>query len=809
MKPFLSMKPFLRRRRLGWTIRTRVLAIVLVPCLAMLALGVGTAGYLVREGSKARDWANSLQEIHSTGTELLSHIEEERRLSMLRLGGDQGSFASLEQQRRLVDDTLAKLEVSGALAQLNPGAAPGVNDAVDKLFAQLPAVRQGVDTRLNSLRDVYAFYNALTGIITIGLESVARTAPDPVTAAEDSTAADVINIFDAMTRSNALAAGAITSGGLSTEDWHEYLRQVSAYHAGMEHVLPRLTPQEQARYGLLLVADSAWQRLSTTENALIERGPKPAVGRDNRPLPMTVADWQNAANEVETTLLNIWSEHHRLASESAIASGNRTFANSLLGGGTVLVIALIAFLIAVRLSNTLVRRLERLRAETLQLADERLPLIVERLRAGEQIDAATAIPALDHGKDEIGQVANAFNKAQSAAVHAATQEAQIRNGMNAVFRNIAHRSQVVVRRQLEVLDEAESKQQDPTHLQLLFKLDHLATRSRRNAENLVILGGELPGRRWRNPVALEEIVRSAVSETEQFARVNTLQLPDVGIEGAAVADLIHLLAELVDNATAFSPPDSRVEVRGNAVGKGIVVEVDDQGLGIAEEERERLNAVLHNPPDFDVMALSTHIHLGLFVVGQLAVRHGIVVTLTDSAYGGIRAVVLLPLTLVASRSEPESTSRPSAPANAVEPTMSRSGARPAQNSMSASAPEPERNPVDGHLYIVGRLEDETASHRGSPRDPRPLGDDGANSADTVANGSDEDAGKATDTRAPLPRRKRQTHLAPQWAADDPSPAAAADQDQNPNRSPEFARDTMAAILRGTRQGRNDPRTPER
>jgi signal transduction histidine kinase len=807
MKPSLSMKPFLMWRRLGWTIRTRVLAIVLVPCLAMLALGVGTAGYLIQEGSKARDWAINLEEIHSAGTVFLSQIEEERSLSLLRLGGDPDSFASLDQQRRQVDVTLANLKVSGALAQLNPAAAPGANDAVDKLFAQVPAVRHGVDNRLESPRDVYTFYNQLTDTITLGLESVARTAPDPVTATEDSTATDVINIFDAMARSNALAAGAITNGGLSTEDWREYLRQVSAYHAGMEHVLPRLTQQEQAEYGSLLIADSAWQQLSTMENALIERGPKPAVGRDNRPLPMTVADWQNAAKQVKTTLINIWSEHHRLAQESAKASGDRTFINSLLVGGIVLVVALIVFLIAVRLSNTLVRRLKRLRAETLRLADEQLPQIVERLRAGEQIDVATAIPALDHGKDEIGQVANAFNKAQSAGVHAATQEAQTRNGMNAVFRNIAHRSQVVVRRQLEVLDEAESKQEDPEHLQLLFKLDHLATRSRRNAENLVILGGELPGRRWRNPVALEEVVRSAASETEQFARVNTLRLPEVAIEGAAVADLIHLLAELVDNATTFSPPDSRVEVRGNTVGKGIVVEVDDQGLGMAEEKRERLNAVLHDPPDFDVMALSTHVRLGLFVVGQLAVRHGIVVTLTESAYGGIRAVVLLPLTLVASKPEPESTSQPSVPADAVGPTMSHSGALPAQNSMSVSAPEPEQTPVNSPQSIAGQLQDETASHGGSPWDPRPLGDDGANSAATVANPSDKDARRTTDTRAPLPRRRRQTHLASLGTADDP--LAAADQDQNPNRTPEYARDTMAAILRGTRQGRNDPRARER
>jgi K+-sensing histidine kinase KdpD len=261
--------------------------------------------------------------------------------------------------------------------------------------------------------------------------------------------------------------------------------------------------------------------------------------------------------------------------------------------------------------------------------------MVRRIGDGEPVDTESLIALRGYGSDEIGQVAEAFNTAQQTAVTAAAAEARTRVGISKVFLDIAHRSQLVVHRQLELLDVAEAKQSDPEHLELLFQLDHLATRARRNAENLLILGGGQPGRKWRRPAALEDIVRSAASETEHFARVTTIRLPDVQVQGGVVGDLIHLLAELVDNATAFSPPDSAVTVRGNLVGKGVVVEVEDQGLGMEFAERERLNETLRHPSNFQVMALAGQRHLGLFVVGQLAQRHGIVVSLVESAYGGI------------------------------------------------------------------------------------------------------------------------------------------------------------------------------
>ncbi len=626
-----------------------MLAIVLIPSAALLIIGVGASGYLVYQGYTAQDWATTMQATVAPGTQFASQVEEERRLSLLRLGGDKSATAPLAKQRKDLDTALAGLQsLSANLIKLNPDALKQGDAAFKKLLGQLPQIRQGVDSGQAKATDVYGYYNLLTEVIKLGLQGLAKTAPDPVTAVEESTATALFDVADAMSRGHALAVGGVANGGLTVEEYQEFSRQVGRYHTGLDSAVPILTKPQQARYGQL-VASEDWKRLVAVENALLLRGPRPStVDPDDRPLPVSAADWQDAMAKVNAQLLDMYSEHHRYAEGFAADTGRKTFVNSLIGGGIVLILTIIATLVAIRLSNRVVKRMKRLRAETLELADVRLPRMVNRLRGGEQIDIDREVPSLDYGADELGQVAEAFNKAQRTAVAAAAQEAEIQNGVKAVFLNIAHRSQVVVRRQLEVLDKAEREQEDPDQLESLFQLDHLATRARRNAENLIILGGERPGRQWRNPVPLVEIVRSAIGETEHYRRVHTTRLPDLSIVGSAVGDLIHLLAELVDNATAFSPPDSRVEVRGNTVGKGVVVEVEDQGLGIPRDEREGINDYLQDPPDFGVMALSEEARLGLFVVSQLAARHGISVTLVDSAYGGIRAIVLVRSALVAS-----------------------------------------------------------------------------------------------------------------------------------------------------------------
>ena len=784
------------------SIRARMLAIVLIPSAALLIIGVGGAGYLVRQGYDAQSWATTTGEssVIDVGTVFTQQLGEERRLSLLRLG-DASVANQLRNQRNQVNASLLKLQTLGSsLVKSNPGALKQANAVLVKLLSQLQPLRQAIDTGKTSLQAVYTYYNQLIQIISLSLQGIAKTAPDPITAVEETAATDLFNVADAMARSNALAEGGVTGGTLNAQNYQEFSHQVGYYHTELTSLIPTLNPAEQGRYAKL-VASPDWRALNTMETFVLLRGPQPSpTGARGGPLPMTVQDWQNTASAVHNQLLDLYAAQHQYASGFAKNAGHRTFVNSLIGGGLILLLTIIAAFVAARLSNRLVNRLKKLREQTLDLADTRLPQTVVRLRGGEPIDIESEVPPLRFGDDEIGQVADAFNKAQHTAVAAAAQEARTREGVNAVFLNIAHRSQVVVHRQLEVLDRAERKQEDPDELELLFQLDHLATRARRNAENLIILGGERPGRKWRNPVPLVEIVRSAVGETEQYKRVNTGRLPDVSVAGSVVADLVHLLAELIDNATSFSPQDSRVEVRGNMVGKGVVVEVEDQGLGLAEKDRELINGLLHEPPDFGVMALSKDSRLGLFVVSQLAARHGITVTLVESVYGGIRAIVLIRASLLA-RESPGDTLENGAGDPAATAELPRQRPKPSRprtaDQVQATGPVHK----NGELTIRWPAND-------YGNDQPPMNGNGNGNGDGVTpKGLQPQTGRhgrqPDGTVPPLPRRRRQANLAPQLVGDvGPDPGGNAQSDVDSVRLAEQARDTMAAFQHGTRQARD-------
>ena len=269
--------------------------------------------------------------------------------------------------------------------------------------------------------------------------------------------------------------------------------------------------------------------------------------------------------------------------------------------------------------------------------------MVGRLRRGENVDVNAEAPALRIGRDEIGRVGQAFDLVRQTAIRAAVDEARLRQGLNDVFRSLARRSQSLLHRQLTLLDQMERRASDPEALDDLFRLDHLTTRMRRHAEGLVILAGAPPSRGWSSPVRMVDVMRGAIAEVEDYARVSVATRSQAALAGSAVADVIHLLAELIENATTLSPPYTSVRVSGDTVASGFAIEVEDRGLGMSPTRLAELNDRLANPPEFNP---SDSEQLGLFVVSQLAKRHGIRVTLRASPYGGTAAIVLIPQHLV-------------------------------------------------------------------------------------------------------------------------------------------------------------------
>jgi signal transduction histidine kinase len=323
-------------------------------------------------------------------------------------------------------------------------------------------------------------------------------------------------------------------------------------------------------------------------------------------------------------------------------------ARDLAGIFLVAGVGLVIILISVGLMGLFARRIATdiggLEATAEHLADEEMPRLVEKLRRGEPVTAGEAQPATRAVTAEVAHAEAAIASLTRSAAAAAAAEASLRNGIGQVFVSLARRNQSLLQRQLRLIDALEQKASDPATLADLFPLDHLTTRMRRHAEGLIILSGAAPGRSWSEPVPVIDVIRGAVAEIEDYKRVSVLTRAEDAVAGQAVADTIHLLAELIENATLSSPSGTRVEVRAERVANGFAIEVDDRGLGIEAGQLATINAQLANPPDFD---LANADQLGLFVVGKLAARHGVRVALRPSPYGGTTAVVLMPNSLVA------------------------------------------------------------------------------------------------------------------------------------------------------------------
>ncbi len=743
-----------------------MLAIALIPGFVLLAAGVGINAYLITTAVQKRDTAVLLTRGYSLAVPFMPAMTQERRASIAYAADPSPqNRAALDAARNGFNQLLAAFgEVSTQVANAMPPESRASIGRFVQTMGQVPPIREQIDKGQVGRLAVYDTYNSIADAMIVAAGAIGRDSTDKDVALLRSHAADLMRVSDWLDRSNSLALAAYRNGGLTTGELAAYDSLTRAYRAELSGLSPQLPLAQQQKIAQLQ-SSSDWNLLGDVENAMVRQGydPRPLSPGATPSLPVTMQQWQDAVRQVSGEISGLGlGDLGSAAAALEKRTADDTLRRSVIIAAASLLVVIIVLLLAIRLSNNLVHRLRRLRADTIA-ADKRLPQVVGRIREGEHVDVTEEVPALDYGTDEIGEVADAFSKAQQAAVAAAVQEARLREGTNTVFLNIARRSQAVVHRQLQVLDKAERAADDPDQVELLYQLDHLSTRERRNAENLIVLGGGRLTRQWRTSVSLLDIARSAVAETEQYHRITFGRVPQLQVTGRAVADLMHLLAELVDNAIAFSPPESRIEVRGNPVGKGAVLEIDDQGLGMPVEERERINTMLEHPPDFGVMALTGDSRIGFFVVARLARQHDIRVSLLESSYGGIRAVVVIPNSALASVKHLET--------NGERHTDWFDTVVPAQ-----AGAAPEISPTAGtrtkHRATVAMLPE------GNPAWP---------------------ALPPSDDRPPLPKRRRQASLAPELhELPEPETTTA---EADPDATAVEARNLMAAFQDGTRRGR--------
>ncbi|WP_344590020.1 sensor histidine kinase [Actinomadura vinacea] len=597
-------------------------------------------------------------------------------------------------------------------------------------------------------------------------------------------------------REAALVGGVLARGGRMTAAEYTAVTKLVFERRYLEtSSLAELEPALAAPYQQAL-SSSAVKSFTAVEDDILATRP----GARLRTNP---AGWKTAVAASIGEMDSALGKSRAILGAGAKKASDDTLLRLALIGATGLVAIVLTAFLMLRFGRRISRDLLGLQATAHTLAEERLPDVVRRLSHGDKVDVAAEAPPLEVGRTaEVFNVAAAFSSVQRTAVEAAVGQAELRAAVNQVFQNLARRNQSLLHRQLAMLDTLERKASDPDALADLFAIDHLTTRMRRHAEGLIILSGAAPGRGWRHPVGVLDVLRGAIGEIEDYARVEVVSTAEEGIVGPAVADVIHLLAELIENATVLSPPNTPVEIDAGLVGQGFVVEIQDRGLGMGPDRLAAINEQLSRRPEFDL----THgDQLGLFVVGTLAHRHGIKVALEPNSYGGIKTVVLLPHSIVVSadqvgRANDTGTDSAGVPPNAPTATAPNETAPPAGS---------DPRDIAGH-DVQEYAMDSVGRHRGGSTEPRadhaPLGmpPPPEPPAPAPAPAPAETASTTAGTHAGMPRRVRRANLAPQLRDAAPPAPDETQSSGRVERSPERARSVMSSMQSGWRRGRTEP-----
>ena len=626
------------------SVRARIIALLLIPLASLTGLWAYTTGSSVHQVWGLIQVNTDYRWFGTPADDLARSLQDERRAAVTYAASDpgKGDLAALRAAEAATDRTAAVVRAHAADNGKFDNLTSGQRGAVQAVVAQisrLPALRkEAADPRVGWYNTYNDYTDAQTPFFDLRVQLSDLQAGDLTR--EAGNLIELARGREYISREDALMYGARAAGGFGQADYQTFLASARGEQLLFATHQNQLPGEEAALYEAF-TGGPVYSNLNSLETAAGNLGQNFAAQR------IDGATWQRTLDESLSQLGDIDYRAAGLAGDRAKSYAMDVIWRDAWVGAAGLLAVLVSVLMSVGIGRRLVRELTGLRDSAFELAGVRLPDVMRRLHEGERVDIDAELsraPGTSGDRDEIAQVGRAFNAVQRSALEAAVEQAELRRGIAAVFVNLARRSQALLHRQLTLLDEMERRADDPDELEDLFRLDHLTTRMRRHAEGLIILSGSAPGRNWRRPVRILDVVRAAVGEVEDYARVRVHRMPPVAVVGGAVSDVVHLVAELVENAAVFSPPHTQVRIQGEEVANGFVLEIDDRGLGMGEEAMAAANTRLATGGDFD---LADTDRLGLFVISRLSARHGVQVSLRRSPYGGTTAVVLLPREVLA------------------------------------------------------------------------------------------------------------------------------------------------------------------
>src|SRR5580704_7321071 len=627
----------IRRRVQSRPIRLFLIGMLAVPLASLLALWGFAASITVSAALTDADYSSNTQATNAGVYLLISELPQERQETYLwLLSGRRSPRAPLLGTRAQVDKAIPPAKAALLAGQ---GSNTSVLNALIADLNGIEAIRGSVDS---GAMTPSAAFQAYSGIIDAEFHYFLTDSDQRGSVSLVATSVGAVDgayALEMAGREAALINGALSSGGQLTPA----IRQLFAASAAERHQLlaetqALVTPGLYANY----VNDSPpYRQFQAMETQIL------ASSGDR--VPVTATAWNSATGAYLAATQKTEAANAATLSGLSASQSDGQVTEAVIVGGIGLVAVVASVFLLIWFGRKVTKDLTRLNTSVRDMAEERLPRVVGLLRRGEDVNVLAESPPPDKSSiSEVSTIAESFATVQEAAVAAAVDQARLRKGVNQVFLNISMRNQSLLHRQLGMLDSMERQTSEPGALADLFRLDHLTTRMRRHAEGLIILSGSTPGRGWREPVPVLDVLRAAVAEVEDYVRVDVLSESRDLVAGNAVNDVIHLVAELVENATVFSPPNTRIEVRADRAGTGLVAEIEDRGLGLSEEELADINRRLASPPEFD---LANSEQLGLFVVSNLAVRHAIRVSLRQSVYGGTTAILVLPFGVIVREEE--------------------------------------------------------------------------------------------------------------------------------------------------------------